>query len=136
MKQLSGVNQSARKFGSFQPAPNQGDIVHFDFGEEPDPTWERRGSEIAFPHYAIVVSPLIFNKTTGFALVCPITSQPKPKRKYTISIPSGMQVKGTILYDQIRSIDYKKRPLTIIEKVPKDLLEDVIKALRLIIDVF
>jgi mRNA interferase MazF len=134
MKQLSGANRSAQKSGNFYRPPDQGDIVHFDFGDEPDPTFQRAGREIAFPHYAIVVSPLIFNKKTGFAYLCPITSTER-KWDTEIILPSGMQIQGFVLIDQLRSVDFKTRRVAIIEKAPKDFLDEVINAINLIIRV-
>jgi len=50
--------------------PKQGDIIWIDFNPQ-------KGHEQAGHQPALVVSKDDFNRLTGFAIVCPITSQEK-----------------------------------------------------------
>ncbi len=48
--------------------PERGDIIHCNFSPS-------AGTEMQEPHYAVVLSPHLFAKATGKAVVCPITSK-------------------------------------------------------------
>lgn len=69
-----------------------------------------QGREQAGRRPALVVSPALYSRNTGFAIVCPITSR---IRDYPTSVilPDGLPVTGEILVDHIRSIDIRARPL-------------------------
>ena len=51
--------------------PDRGDFVHLNFSPAAI-------HEMADRHYALVLSTRSFARKTGFALVCPITSNTKP----------------------------------------------------------
>lgn len=72
----------------------------------------------------LVISRTIYNKRTGFIIVCPITST---ERKDYISIPDEYTTNGFIDYIQMRSIDYtsKNREVTFIEKLSLDVFGQV-----------
>jgi mRNA interferase MazF len=69
-----------------------------------------QGREQAGRRPALAVSPAIYSRNTGFAIVCPITSR---IRDYPTSVilPAGLPVSGEILVDHIRSLDIRVRPL-------------------------
>jgi len=80
--------------------PAAGDIVWIDF----NPT---KGHEQAKLRPALVLSPDIYNKKTGMAVMCPITSQVK---SYPFEVLlKNKKIIGTVLVDQIRSLDWKAR---------------------------
>lgn len=81
--------------------PERGDIVWLEFDQ-------RRGHEQAGRRPALVVSPEVYNRKAGLALVCPITSSVKGY-PFEVAIPRGSKVAGVVLCDQIRSVDWRVR---------------------------
>lgn len=92
--------------------PARGDLVWLDF----DP---QAGREQAGRRPAIVLSELEFNELSGFALVCPITSQTK-KYAFEVPLPEGVPLTGFVLTDQMKSLDVKKRKIKVVGSVPID----------------
>jgi mRNA interferase MazF len=83
--------------------PSAGDLVWTDF----DP---RVGREQSGRRPALVVSPVDFWQASGFAIVCPITSNVRPFGT-SVVLPSGLPVSGEILSSHVRSIDTQARPI-------------------------
>ncbi len=77
----------------------------------------------------MVISPAAYNRKVGLALVCPITNRVKGY-PFEVLIPEGCGVKGTILSDQLKSLDWKKRRADFICKVPNSVTEDVLSKLE------
>lgn len=87
--------------------PDRGDIAWINF----DP---QRGREQAKRRPAAVMSPRSYNERTGLALVCPITLQEKGY-PFEVSIRGG-KIKGAILSDHIKSVDWRARRAIFIQK--------------------
>ncbi|MEK7568592.1 MAG: type II toxin-antitoxin system PemK/MazF family toxin [Patescibacteria group bacterium] len=96
--------------------PCRGDIVWIDF----DPT---KGHEQSGRRPAMVVSLDAYNAISGRALFCPITS--KIKGHVFDVLYEGEKVKGVILADQVRTMDWSKRDLVFVEKAPPAVADDV-----------
>ena len=80
--------------------PDRGDIVWLNF----NPT---RGHEQKGKRPALVLSPKIYNKHAELALLAPITSTVKG---YPFEVlVSTKVIKGVILADQLRSVDWVER---------------------------
>ena len=95
--------------------PEQGDIVFVDF----DPTvgHEKKGTRPA-----IVISNNSFNKYTNMAIMCPISSNIKDFPTHYV-LEDTEKIKGAVLCEHIRSMDYAQRKLKYVEKATqKDLL--------------
>ncbi len=104
--------------------PEKGDIVWVDF--EP-----QKGREIAKRRPAIVLSPSNYNLKSELALLVPITSSIKG---YPFEVLINYNdIKGAILCDQIRSIDWKERKVTKITKLDKKILNEVLSRIRLLL---
>lgn len=88
--------------------PAQGDLVYINF----DPSI---GHEIRKRRPGLVVSKTIFNKLTGFFLICPITSTQRSFGTY-VKIEQPGKIKGEIVTHQLRSMDFDKRKLEFIEQ--------------------
>ena len=89
--------------------PQRGNIVWLDF----DP---QKGKETKKRRPALVVSPQKYNQKTGLALFMPITSQIKG---YPFEcLLECKEIKGVILCDQIRSLDWKVRKASYVTKIP------------------
>ena len=81
--------------------PNRGDVVWIDFNPQ-------TGHEQAGRRPAIVLSPSAYNGKVGLAILCPITNQAKGY-PFEVPIPTGLAVKGVILADQVKSLDWQSR---------------------------
>lgn len=105
--------------------PQKGDFVVVTFN--PQSGHEQKGRRPA-----LVVSNSLFNEHTGFALVCPVTHTNR-KYPFHVAIPESKKLSGFIMVDQIKSIDYVTRKVTLIDKAPSNILNDVLSILDAII---
>jgi mRNA interferase MazF len=103
-----------------QPAyvPERGDAVWLDF----DP---QAGREQAGRRPALVLSPATYNRKSGMALVCPITSRAKGY-PFESAIPEDLSIQGVVLSDHVRCLDWQKRRAKRIARVPEAFLQDVV----------
>ena len=106
--------------------PKQGDIVYLDF----NPT---KGHEQKGFRPAIVISNNTFNKHTGMSILCPITSNTKYFPTH-YELEDTKKVKGSVLCEHIRSIDYEKRNLKYVEKASDNDLLSVIMLMNACIE--
>ncbi len=97
--------------------PERGDAIWLEF----DP---QAGREQAGRRPALVLSPSTYNRKSGLALVCPITTQVKGYPFESV-IPKGLPIEGVVLCDQVRCLDWQKRRAKKIGQVPAVLLDDV-----------
>lgn len=105
--------------------PDRGDIVWINF----NPT---KGREQKGARPALVVSPLSYNDRVGMMLACPITSKVKG---YPFEVVLTLRVlDGVILVDQIRSIDWICRPVTMIGRCDEKTIEEVRHKLYVLIN--
>ncbi len=80
--------------------PEVGDIVMMDF----DP---QIGREQAKRRPALILTDQRYNRASGLAIVCPLTSKRKP---YPFALPIRLdQVEGAVLVDQLKSMDWEGR---------------------------
>jgi mRNA interferase MazF len=106
--------------------PERGDFIWLDFTPQ-------AGREQAKKRPALVISPRLYNERSSLALVCPIT------RKYRgwafeIALPNNQEVKGSILVDQLKSLDFNARHAEKIGICPPDILEDAITKIKLLLE--
>ena len=96
--------------------PRRGDIVWIDF----DST---KGHEQNGRRPALVLSPESYNALSGRALFCPVTSR---VRGHVFEVlHSGDKVVGAVLVDQVRSMDWKSRPVAFVEIAEQDVVHEV-----------
>jgi mRNA interferase MazF len=96
--------------------PRAGDIIWLDF----DP---QTGREQAKRRPALVITEESFNRASGVAVVCPVTSRRKP---YPFALPVVVdKVEGSVLVDQIKSLDWSMRKAAFHSKASPDLLSKV-----------
>ncbi len=105
--------------------PQKGDFVVVTFN--PQSGHEQKGRRPA-----LVVSNNLFNKHTGFALVCPITNTNR-KYPFHVAISKSTKLSGLVMVDQIKSIDYITRKVKFIDKAPSNILNEVLSILDAII---
>jgi mRNA interferase MazF len=94
--------------------PRSGDLVWLNF----DP---QSGDEQMGQSPALVLSHTEFNQQRGFIFVCPI-SNTKRKNPFYVEIPDDQPIKGVVMCDQLRSLDYRSRKAKLICICPEWLL--------------
>lgn len=99
-------------------APDRGDLVWLDFNPQ-------AGHEQAGKRPALVLSPKAYNAKTGLALICPVTSQ-KKGYPFEVALPAGLKVRGVVLSDQIKSLDWRVRRARKAGRVPQGITGEVI----------
>ena len=107
--------------------PRQGDIVWLNFNPQ-------AGHEQAGHRPALVLSPEAYNRKSGLALFCPITSQIKGY-SFEVAIPSGLGVSGVVLSDQVKSLDWRARDVRLGGRVPQAVLQEVVAKLDALLEV-
>jgi mRNA interferase MazF len=106
--------------------PERGDFIWLEFTPQ-------KGKEQAKTRPALVLSPSKYNKVSSLALVCPITSKYKGWG-FEVELPEGLEVEGSILSDQVKSLDYQARKAKFIGKCPPEITEDVISRVHTLLD--
>ena len=93
--------------------PHRGDIVWLNF--TPQAGHEQMGTRPA-----LILSPEKYNKKTGLAVCCPITSNIKG---YPFEVVvSGKKINGAVLADHLKNLDWKVRKAKFIEKASDDIV--------------
>ncbi len=105
--------------------PSKGDIVTLDF--DPQSGHEQKGRRPA-----LIISNKTFNQHLGLAFACLITST---KRDFPFHIEiNTSKISGYIMTEQLKSIDYSSRKIKFVEKVNKEILEEVEAIIKAIIE--
>lgn len=92
-----------------------------------------RGHEQSGLRPAIVISRNEYNKFTNMVVLCPITSNIKDFPTH-YKLLNTKKVKGSVLCEHLRSIDYNARKLSFVEKINKTELEEIIDIINSIIE--
>ena len=104
--------------------PDRGDIIWLEF----DP---QKGHEQKGRRPGIVLSKKEYNQKSNLAIICPITSKIKD---YPFEVRINSIIQGVILSDQIRSIDWKSRDASFIEKIPEEILKEILENIDLLLN--
>jgi mRNA interferase MazF len=107
----------ATKAGKY--VPGRGDLIWLSF----DP---QAGHEQAGRRPAVVISPASYNSKTHLALCCPITSNVKGY-PFEVAVPTGLPIRGVILSDQLKSVDWHVRQAEFIAALPNATLREVLQ---------
>jgi len=100
--------------------PKKGDFVAVTF--DPQSGHEQRGRRPA-----LVVSNTLFNRHTGLAIVCPLTST---DRRFPFHVAvDAPQVTGFVMVEQVKSLDFRARGARRIGKASDRLLDEVLSIL-------
>lgn len=106
----------------------QGDIIKVSFNPQ-------KGHEQAGYRPAVVVSNDFFNQKTNLAVICPITNT---NNKFPLHVPldSRTDTTGVILCEHIRTVDLNARQHSVVERLPADILMNVINIITSEIEIF
>ncbi|MCC5648505.1 type II toxin-antitoxin system PemK/MazF family toxin [Nostoc sp. XA013] len=85
---------------------------------------QQQGREQMGYRPVLVISPIQYNRIASLVLVCPITSKAKGLN-FEVPLVEGMQTKGVVLADQIKTLDWKARKVKFVESVSQVLIEEV-----------
>ena len=107
----------------------RGEIIRVNL----NPTSGREQAGNARP--CLVLSHTKYNsKRQGIVVVTPITSTVKPEVKMMVEIPSGFKIKGSVIAEQVRTIDLSKRWWrTTGEILPSEFVDRVVKIFTAIV---
>ena len=105
--------------------PERGDVVWITLNPQ-------AGHEQAGRRPAVVLSPRSYNGKVGLAILCPITSQVKGY-PFEVQIPSGLEVRGAILADQVKSLDWRAREAELMCKLPAEAIAEVLQKIRVLL---
>ena len=106
--------------------PKKKDILLLDF----NPT---KGHEQSGTRPALVLSSNSFNKITNMAIVCPITSNTKEFPSHYI-LEQTKKIKGSVLCEHVRSIDYNTRRVKFVEKVSNEEFDNIMNLFNSLFD--
>src|SRR5216683_5387242 len=96
--------------------PRAGDIIWIDFNPQ-------AGREQAKRRPALVVTDQAYNRASGLAIVCPLTSR---RKSYPFALPTTIdKVEGVVLVDQVKSVDWDARQAAFHSKADPALLTKV-----------
>ncbi|MEH2060000.1 MAG: type II toxin-antitoxin system PemK/MazF family toxin [Nostoc sp.] len=85
---------------------------------------QQQGREQMGYRPVLVISPIQYNRMASLVLACPITSKAKGL-SFEVPLIKGMQTKGVVLADQVKTLDWKARKVKFVESVSQDLIEEV-----------
>lgn len=101
--------------------PQRGDVIWITLN--PQACHEQAGRQPA-----LVLSPATYNGKAGLAILCPITNQIKGY-PFEVLIPPGLSITGSVLADQVKSLDWRGRGAELICSLPRRTVVEVLKKL-------
>jgi mRNA interferase MazF len=106
--------------------PQRGDVIWITLN--PQAAHERAGRRPA-----VVLSPDAYNGKVGLVILCPITSQVKGY-PFEVRIPEDLPVRGVILADQVKSLDWRARQAERVCTLPPDVIAEVLAKLGVLLE--
>ena len=95
----------------------------------------KAGREQAGRRPAVVLSPRGYNEKTSLAVVCPVTSHAKGY-PFEVAVPPGMEIKGVILSDHLKNLDWRQRRAQRAGRISQAVLEQVQNRIAALLQVF
>ena len=105
--------------------PAKGDVVAVSL--DPQAGHEQKGRRPA-----LVISNDLFNRRTGLAILCPVTNT-RRDFPFHVAMPEGASVTGSVMVEQIKSVDWRARRVRLIERVPEETLREALGLLDAVI---
>lgn len=107
--------------------PDRGHLVWIDFSPQ-------AGREQPGHRPGLVLSPRSFNRLTGLALVCPLTSKRKGRFFEAHIDTVGTMPGGAVLIDHVRSMDWQARGARFIAEADPVIVANVAGQIIAILD--
>lgn len=107
--------------------PEAGDLVWIDFNPQ-------AGREQAGRRPAVVLSPRGYNEKAGLAVLCPITSHSKGY-PFEVALPLSSRVRGVILADHLKNLDWRQRNAQKAGKLPPPILATVLESISALLQI-
>ena len=101
--------------------PRKGDVIAVSF----DP---QTGHEQSGRRPALVVSNDLFNRRVGLCIACPVTTT-RRDHPFHVTIPEGEPVRGVVMTEQARSLDFRARRAKRIGRAPDAVVDEVLALL-------
>lgn len=96
--------------------PERGEVALLDLNPQ-------AGHEEAGRRPVLILSPQNYNKKTGLALVCPLTTKVKG---YAFEVPTNLQGRaGADLADHVKSVDWSARKAARVGTLPAEVVDRV-----------
>ena len=106
--------------------PAAGDLVWLEFTPQ-------TGHDQAGRRPALCISAKAYNRKTGLGLFCPLTSREKG---YPFEVAcQTASVRGVILADQVKSLDWRARRVQKIGPAPEFVLEETLAKMKALLPV-
>ena len=105
--------------------PRRGDVIWLNFNPQ-------AGHEQAGLRPAVVISPAAYNGAVNLALCCPINRQVKGY-PFEVMLPDTLKTSGVVLADQLKCLDWQVRKAQFIEKLPPDVIEDLLAKINTLV---
>jgi len=102
--------------------PERGDVVWISLTPQ-------SGHEQAGRRPAVVLTPREYNRKSGLAILCPVTSRVKGY-PFEVRLPAGLPVTGAILSDQVKSLDWHARDARLICTLPAGTVSEALTKLN------
>jgi mRNA interferase MazF len=102
--------------------PQQGDIIKLNLNP-------RLGHEQQGFRPVIVLGNNIVSQYTNVVIAAPLSTTQRRLPLYR-DLPSGLAATGTVLLDQLVTLDYKARSFQFVEKVPAHFLSQLLDVAR------
>jgi mRNA interferase MazF len=114
--------------------PKRGDLVHLNFSPS-------AGHETADRHYGLVLSPATYNRRTGMAIVCAVSSRVRGG-PFEVALSPGLlpekkgvgAVDSVIVADAVRQVDYRERETEFVAAAPREVVEEVLDKLFAVLE--
>lgn len=106
--------------------PKRGDVVWLSFSPQ-------AGHEQAGHRPALAVSPDGYNRKSGLALFCPLTTHAKGY-PFEVPLPAGLKASGVVLADQLKSLDWQARGARFSCKLPAATVESVLEKIGVLLE--
>lgn len=105
--------------------PDRGDLIWLNFTPQ-------TGHEQAGKRLALVLSPKEYNVKTGLLVACAVTGKVKGY-PFEVTV-TGKKINGVVLSDQVKSLDWKAREASFVEKADDSVLSETQAKLLLLIE--
>jgi len=105
--------------------PERGDAIWITL----DP---QAGHEQAGRRPAVVLSPKAYNGKVGLSILCPITNQIKGY-PFEVRIPPGLPIKGVVLADQVKNLDWAIRDAALICQLSSSTIAEVLEKISILL---